>query len=126
MRLSSVLMVYFLMGAVMYGGGMVGFGKAGVTELVISDVTGGQVHTNQNTSSRAEHLGGPIEQAVNTIAGGGLLAAWKFLSGVINFMFWPISALVYVDAPSRVVVLVGGAFSFAFLIGLVTVFRRGA
>lgn len=126
MRLSSVLMVYFIMGATLWGGGVVDYGQAGVVEMVITSVSSGQITTNTNTSDQVGDMGGPLEQAVNTIAGGAILSAWGFISGTINYMFWPVSFLVVVNAPPEVVVLLGGAQSFAFVLGVLAVFRRGS
>lgn len=126
-RLTSVLMTYFIIGACFFGAGLVGYGSGvGVTGLVVTSVNGGNVQTNANTTSDINHLGGPIEQAINSVGGGGLLAAWKFVSGLINYTFWPISVLVNVHAPVQVVVLVGGTSAFGFLMGLIALFRRGA
>lgn len=125
MRLTHVLMVYFIAGAVMYGGGAVDYADAGVTELVITSVSGGDIQPNTGTAEDVEGLGGPIEQALGTVGGGGLIAAWKFLSGVINFLFWPTTTAIQLNAPVEVTVMLS-TLTFSFIMGLIVVFRRGS
>jgi hypothetical protein len=122
--LSSVLLVYFLIGFVLWGGGVIGYDEAGVTEMVISGVSGQGVTLNTETANDVENLNGPIEQAVNTFAGGGLLAAWKFVSGLIDFMFWPTSVPISTNAPVEVTVGMA-TLNFSFVLGMVAIFRRG-
>lgn len=123
-RLSSVLMVYFMIGAVCFGAGIVGYGNAGVTHVVIETVAGEQIETNQQTTQDVEDLGGPVEEALNTVGGGGLVSAWNFVSGLLNYLLWPVSVSVNVSAPVEVTVLVS-SITFSFILGLIAMFRRG-
>lgn len=126
MRLSHVVMAYFVVGAFLWGGGAVSFDQIGIGSLIISTVdTGGNVETNEETAGQLENTGGPVEQALNTVSGGGLIAAWNFAINFLAFFFWPITTLEQVNAPVEVTVSLGGGMSFSMLLGLLAVLRRG-
>lgn len=124
MRFSSVVMAYFIIGAVMWGGGVIGWGDTGVAGVLIEDPESGDV--NEETAEEIEQLGGPIEQLLDSVAGGGLVAVWIFLKNLIGFMFWPIDTLYRVNAPIEAVVLLGGGVTMAFYASLLRIIRGTA
>jgi len=124
MRFSTVVMTYFVLGAVMWGGGVIAWDDSGVGQFLIENPERGD--TNENVRDNIEQAGGPIQQAAGTLSGGGLLAVWNFLVQLVGFLFWPITVLVSVNAPPRAIVLVGGTVSMAFFATLIRIIRSSA
>jgi len=123
-RFGSVLLAYFVIGAVMWGGGAIVWDDSGVGGLIIEDVTNG-TQVNEETGAQLEQAGGPIRQAAASF-GGPILAIWNFIARFIGYLFWPITVLQVVSAPPRVVVLGGGSLSVLFLGGVLRLIRRSA
>ena len=126
MRFGSVIMAYFLIGAVMWGGGAISWGNTGLAGQFIASPGGGGSATqvNQSTTAQLQRTGGPIQEAVQSIGGSGLLAVWNLLAGLIGYLFWPIGVLVTVNAPPRLVVVFGGALVIGFFAGFIRLVRR--
>lgn len=126
-RFEDIVIAYFVIGAVMWGGGAISWGDTGVVGVFIDDPGGpdSQVQPNQQTSEQLQRSGGPVQEAMQQIGGSGLLAAWNVVAGVIGFFAWPIGALVTVNAPPRIVVLFGGVPTVGFFGGLVRLYIAG-
>lgn len=120
-RFSHIMIAYFVMGAVMWAGGAIAWGNAGVGGLLIDDPSTGDL--NSSTTDQLEKADGPIEQAVGSVGGGALLAVWGIVSGIFGYLFWPISVLVSNGAPARVWVPLGGAPTVAFYGALIRLIR---
>ena len=118
MRLSSIIMTYLVIGAVMWGGGVIAFDDAGVATYLIDEPDG---ELNENVTDRIESTGGPIQQAAATVGGGGLLAVWNLLTALFGFFFWPITTLMTLNAPPAATVLLGGTLSLGFLLGIIRI-----
>lgn len=123
-RFAQILLAYFMIGAVMWGGGVIVWTQTGIGGLIIEDTTGG-VDVNENTSKQLERSGGPIREAAASL-GGPILAIWNFVARFIGYLFWPITVLQSVNAPPRVVVTLGGGPSVMFLGGVIRLIRRSA
>jgi len=127
-RFAAVILAYFVIGATMWGGGVIQWDDTGIGGLIITDPgaeKGESVKVNENTSSTLEQSGGPIRQAAGSVA-GPILAIWNFIVQFIGFLFWPVTVLQSVTAPTRVVVLAGGAVSVMFLGAIIRLIRRSA
>jgi hypothetical protein len=124
MRFSGIIMSYFVIGAVMWGGGVIAWGDAGIGSLLVEDPQTGQI--NEETSTELEELGGPIKNLLNSVSGGGLVAVWSVISGILGFLFWPIDVLLSVNAPMEAVVLLGGGPTIAFYATLIRAVRGSA
>ena len=122
-RFSSILIVYFLLGAVMWGGGALDWSEAGVGQYIIDDPATDTV--SQNASDDLESLGGPIQNVTGTL-GGGLIAIWNLMAKFLAYLFWPVTALQAAGAPSRVVVTAGGGVSMAFIAAFIRTIRGSA
>lgn len=129
-RFGSVVLVYYIIAVVMWGGGITAAGPGGeiglgvASEVVDVNDSTGAVTQNETTGENLQNLGGPIEEAVASLGGGGLLATWNFVKGLLGAMFWPVLLANSVDAPN-VVVGFAGALSMGFLVsGLLLI--RGA
>lgn len=124
-RFSAILLAYFLIGAVMWGGGAIAWDESGVGGLIITDATESDIEVNENTSQQLERSGGPIQEAAQSM-GGPILAIWNFVVRFVGYLFWPVTVLQSVNAPTRIVVTLGGSFSVIFLGAVVRLIRRSA
>lgn len=124
MRLQHIVLAYFLIGATIWGGGLIGFDETGLTDVFI-DLDGQSAQGNEALAENVSQSGGPIQEAAQG-AEGGLIAVWKLFSQLVNFLFWPVSVLVGLSAPTQVVVLLGGAPTVAFYGAIFRVFRQSA
>jgi hypothetical protein len=125
MRLTKLILAYFLIGAVMWGGGVVDWQDAGVGQLIIQDA-GSNPEANQQTADQLSSLGGPIQLAASTVEGAGLIAVWNILVKIIAYFNWPIVTLLSVDAPPRVAVIFGGTPVVAFYGAFIRLVRSSA
>ncbi len=128
-RFSSILIVYFIIGAVMWGGGAIVWADAGVGNFIIDEPSDFDDPNAQGVNSEAsgalEKLGQPIQNLVGTI-GGGLIAIWNLMVQFIGYLFWPITVLQSAGAPTRVVVLGGGSLVIAFIGSFIRTIRTSA
>lgn len=122
-RFGTIVIVYFIIGATMWGGGAIAWTESGVGTLIIEDPQTGQV--NDETTNDLSEADGPIRQAAQSF-GGPILAVWNIIVQFIGFLFWPVTVLQAVNAPPRIVVLLGGAPSVAFLAGTIRLIRESA
>jgi hypothetical protein len=120
MRFTQIILAYFILGAVMWGGGVITWDQAGVGQLFVDDPTSGEL--NENTSEDITQAGGPIQQAASSVEGSGLIAVWGIISRFLGFLFWPMVALRVTGAPPRVWVT-AGALCVVFFGALVMLFR---
>jgi hypothetical protein len=122
-RFGSIIMVYFVIGAVMWGGGAIAWEDSGVGSLVIQDPQTGEV--NNELSSDLENTGGPLRQAAQGF-GGAVLGIWNIVIKFVGYLFWPVTVLQSVNAPPRLVVLLGGTPTLAFLGSVLRLITRSA
>jgi len=124
MRFTTIIVTYFVIGAVMWGGGAIAWDDSGVGQYLIEDPTRGDA--NEGVQSNIEQAGGPIQQAAGTIGGGGVLAIWNILVQFIAYLFWPLSVLISINAPPRATTLIGGTLVISFLATMVRIIRGSA
>lgn len=124
MRLQHIVLAYFLIGATLWGGGVLAYDESGMAQFFVS-VDDGVVEGNQGRAGNISESGGPIQEAAQGVT-GGIVAVWNLLVSIAGFLFWPISTLMSVAAPTEVVVLLGGAPTVAFYGALFRVFRQSA
>jgi len=122
-RFGEIIMVYFVIGAMMWGGGAIAWSETGLNNLIIEDPQTAEV--NEETSGELEDAGGPIREAAQTF-GGPVLAIWNIVVQFIGYLFWPIVTLQSVGAPPRLTVLLGGAPSVIFLGSVIRLIRNSA
>jgi len=122
-RFGEILLAYFVIGAVMWGGGAIQWDQSGVGGLIFDDAADGEV--NRDTGEQLERSAGPIENAITSF-GAPLLAIWNVVVKIIGYLFWPITVLQSNNAPPRVVVLLGGSFTMVFLGAVIRLIRRSA
>jgi len=122
-RFGDVVLAYFVIGAIMWGGGAIQWAETGVNSFIIEDPQTAEV--NEETSDKLESAGGPIREAAQSF-GGPVLAVWNIVVQLIGALFWPVTVLQSVNAPPRIIVLLGGTPSIAFLGGALRLIRESA
>lgn len=115
--MSDVVMVYFVIGAVMVGGGALEVGNAGIADFFVSEGDNGTLQPAQNTTEQIQNTGGAISTVVS-LAVGGILLVWSFVQGLFTYLNWPIFVLLQHNAPPMAVLLLGGSFTAAFYLAI--------
>jgi hypothetical protein len=125
MRLGAMIMAYFMIGALLFVGGAVPAEETGlVTTFVDFDDQGvNEEEVSAGEGGMLSNLVGPVENALNTVAGGGLIAALNKLDSFLGFVAWPWTVMSYWNAPFAVRILVAGPLTVAFTIGGLRVLR---
>lgn len=123
-------MVYFVIGAVMVGGGAVALGGdgagAGVAGFFVEqNQTTGDLQPSENAASQIDETGGAISTVVS-LAAGAIVLVWELALGLFNFLHWPILVLLQVNAPPMAVLLIGGGFTAAFYMAIIGLVWRSA
>lgn len=124
MNFKKIILAYFVIGAVMFGGGVIAMDDTGLAQWFI-DTDGDQVsveervsNNDDDTKSKFEELGNSIKSVVNAF-GGPLILVWNTVTGLIGYMHWPVVVLASNNAPPKITILVGGSFVAAFYVSIV-------
>lgn len=127
MRASEVILIYFVMGAVMFGGGAVNFEQVGVASFFFTQSGGGGsvFAPAGNALANLNDAGGMLE-SVATLAIGGILLVWNLIVAIIGFLHWPIWTLRGVNAPPEAVLLLGGSLTAAFYLSVIQLLNRSS
>lgn len=126
MRFSHVAVSYLLIGAIVIGSGVVPPSEAGLLdEFVEIESTDGQIEEVQSSTNEEELTGavGPVRNALDTIAGGAILAVWSFVSSLIGYVAWPITITRAINAPQSVVLL-SSVMVASFVFGTLRIIRQ--
>jgi hypothetical protein len=115
-QFTKVVLAYFTIGAVMWGGGALKFGESGLAQFFVSN-DAGHVSGSEVLGANLGNLGSGINSVIN-FAIGGVMLFWNLIVGFVGYLHWPIIVLSSHNAPPRVTVLVGGAFVLVFYMGL--------
>jgi hypothetical protein len=125
-RLTSVVISYFVLGAVRWGAGILDTGTSlGVVDIFFNVGADGTVAA----AEQPETLLGQVGSTVGDVAGGligPILAVWTALREIIGVLFWPVTVLVAINAPAEIVVLFGGTPTVAFFMGVIRTIRESA
>jgi len=125
MRFSHVAVSYLLIGAIVISSGVVPPSEAGLLdEFVEIEADDGELSNVESDTDEKELTGavGPVRNALDTIAGGAILAVWSFVSSLIGYVAWPITLTRYVDAPQSVVLL-SSVLVASFVFGSLRIIR---
>jgi len=120
---TNVVMAYFVIGAVMWGGGVLAWQQTGVAQAVIENPETGDV--NEELSQTAQRQGNIVDQ-ISALAAGPIQLVFNLAGALLAYLFWPITALLVTGAPMRITVLLGGAPTLAFYLGLIRLVRTSA
>lgn len=88
MQWNEVVLAYFVIDAVTFGGGAVAWGDAGVGQFFI-DQPGNQPTVNTTTTEQFENSSGAVETTLRAVGAGALVAVWNLMVGIIAYLFWP-------------------------------------
>lgn len=124
MRFGQIILAYFVVGAVMFGGGAIAFDEAGVAQFFV-DQDGDTIETSDEASGALSNLGNAIGQLVN-VALGAIQLIYNLVVGLLGFMNWPVLVLMSNNAPPMAVLLIGGTFQVAFYASVVRLVRVSA
>lgn len=125
MQLSDVVLIYFVIGAVMVGGGAVDIGQAGIVNFFVEEDHTGEIQATGNATNQIDNTGGAISTVVSLAVGAALLV-WNMATGLFGFIHWPIFALTQNNAPPMAVLLFGGSFTAAFYMAVIGTVWRSA
>jgi hypothetical protein len=125
MRLSNIILVYFMIGAILWGGGVISWQENDAGAVFLKTPDSNTVQGNSSVTGDVHGLGDPISQALSTVAGGSLIAVWSFIKKLIGLTFWPVTVMIAMGAPVRLQVLIGGSMSLMFVMAFLKVFRPG-
>lgn len=122
-RLGSVGITYFVVGALFYGSGLISWEEAGIATYFFSSpgtkaVDGGALGGLQSTGGAIESIGAAVT--------GPILAIWNLLTTIIGFLGWPVGALLNAGVPWEGAILLGGTFVVALFFAIVNTVVRAA
>ena len=130
MRLSHVLAIYFLMGTIVMGAGVVPPDQVGLAEQFITideDAPPGEVVQADDEAIEGEEDGhihnlvGPIRNALHAFV-PQLLAVWGAVSTFAGYFAWPVTVANYINAPWQVTAVMG-VLVMSVVLGTLRVFR---
>lgn len=127
MRLSDIILAYFIIGAVMYGGGAINYEDAGLSQYFVD-----QDGNNFEVAEGNEEAAGVLQkfgQSVTDLIGvalGGIQLVFNLFTHLLGFMNWPIVVLLSNNAPPIAVLLIGGSLEVAFYGGVIRVIMSSA
>lgn len=130
MQLSDVILVYFVIGAVMVGGGAVDVGASGgqgpgIVGFFVEEDADGEIQPGQNATGNIDDAGGAISSIVN-LAVGAIVLVWNLASSLFSFINWPILVLWQNNAPPMATLLLGGSFTAAFYMAVIGLLWRSS
>lgn len=123
MRVENIIVAYFLIGAVLWAGGAVPWVEAGVGESFVNASDGDNVTVEEDREDELDQGSGTFADIVESTV-GVVVGVVNVLSGLVGYLFWPISTLNSAGAPVELVVLLGGTPTVAFFMSVLR-FVRG-
>lgn len=123
-RLGSVVLTYFVIGAVLWGSGVLDASQLGVANIFF-DFSGNSVGAAEQPTTLLGQVGGTIQDVAGGLV-GPILGVWTAVRELIGVLFWPVTVLISVNAPDSVVVLLGGTPTVAFFMGVIRTVRESA
>lgn len=124
-RASNIVLTYFVIGAVMFGGGGVTFDDSGLTQFFVSQDAAGGVQPDDQPENRLDGVSGVITNLVGAFGGPAILV-WNLFVGLVAYVHWPLTVLIEHAAPPRVTLLLGGTLQVAFYMATIRLVRASA
>jgi hypothetical protein len=124
MRFQKLILAYFVIGTVMWGGGVLEWNETGLAGFIVENPNDNP-SVNDETAGDLEKMGGPLQEAAGSLA-GPIIPLWNFIIKFLGYLGWPIASLQATGAPKRIVVLLGGSLTTAFLGSVLRLFRSSA
>jgi len=123
MRFTRIVLLYFVLGAVMFGGGAISFQEAGVAGFFVEDRADG--FGPSDADDELSGLDGAITQLVGEFL-GAIQLVYNLVVGLLGYLNWPIVVLLSHNAPPQAVLLLGGSFTAAFYLGVIRLVQSSA
>jgi hypothetical protein len=124
-RFGEVVLTYFVIGAVMWGAGLIDGGQLGVADIFFDISQNGTVQPSSEPQGLLEAMGNSIIDVAGGLV-GPVLAVWNVITELAAVLFWPVAVLRGAAAPPSVVVLLGGTPTVAFFMGIIRLVRESA
>lgn len=124
-RLGEVVLTYFVIGAVLWGSGIIDGSNLGVANIFFDVAGDGSIQQAQQAETLLDQMGNSIQDVAGGIV-GPILAIWSVIRQLISVLFWPVVALASNNAPPSVVMLLGGTPTVAFFMGVIRAVRESA
>lgn len=130
MNFQSVALAYFVIGAVMFGGGAVDFQDAGVTQFFLDKNEEGFTPPDREPGkktplSAVQGVVGAILGIIDAIT-GGIVLVFNLAVSLLGYLNWPITVLLAANAPPAAVLLVGGTFTASFYLSVINLISSGS
>lgn len=123
-RATNVILMYFIIGVVMFGGGAITWDDTGPTKYFVNMGPDG-VSPADDPASNLEGVGGAITSLIGSY-GGPVLLVWNLFAGLVSFIHWPLFVFMDAGAPPRVTVLLGGTLTVMFYMAVIRLVRTSA
>jgi len=124
-RFGEVVLTYFVIGAVMWGAGLIDGGQLGVADIFFNISESGAVTASEQPQGLLDALGNSIIDVAGGLV-GPVLAVWNVITELAAVLFWPVAVLRAAAAPPSVIVLLGGTPTVAFFMGIIRLVRESA
>jgi hypothetical protein len=123
-RFCNVVLTYLVIGAVMFGGGAIGWDSIGPAQFFVDEDTG-EISPSNQSEDRLNGTRGALKSLVDSVA-GPVLIIWSIISGLIGFLNWPITVLWTNNAPPVIILVLGMPMTAAFYLSLIRVLKGSA
>lgn len=123
-RASNIVLIYFIIGAVMFGGGAVSWDNSGLTKFFIHQ-SAGNVGPSQQTQTKLTGVSGAITSLVGSFGGPAILV-WNLFAGLVAYLNWPLFMFMDSNAPLTVTILLGGTPTVAFYMAAIRLVKSSA
>lgn len=123
-RATNIIIIYFVLGAVMFGGGAVSWDDSGPTKYFV-DKTGDKVSPNEENEESLTGVDKAITSLIGTF-GGPVLLVWNLFVGFVSAIHWPLFVLMDNGAPPRVTILLGGTLTGMFYAASIRLVKSSA
>lgn len=120
----KMVLLYFVVGAVMVGGGAIQMENAGmVGEVVSADNSGYSLADEIGDNLSAS---GSAISEVAQLMGGVLVILLNLITLFLGYLNWPLIVLQTNNAPPSIVLLVGGSLTAAFYVSVAKFLSRAS
>lgn len=125
MDYSNIILAYFVIGVVMFGGGAINYQNAGVATFFVDQQASGGFGPAQESQQDIESIGGAITDLIGQ-AFGAIALVYNLILGLLIYLHWPVFVLSSNNAPPMATVLLGGSFTVAFYMSVVRLVTASA
>ena len=124
MQFTRIIVLYFVLGALMFGGGAVTWDNSGPTQHFIN-MGPDTVSPNDDIQDELEGVGSSITNLIGSF-GGPVLLVWNLFFGLVSFIHWPLFVFSDAGAPVEITVLLGGTLTAMFYMAVIRLVTQSA